>query len=75
MLNFKSLAAVGVLLSNIDIAVAQSGAWVQCESYGYQHIGWMLIVQVVVSNGLVQRLVLADTTANTRSKCIILPEG
>lgn len=34
MLNFKSLAAVAVLLSNIDIALAQSGAWVQCEFAG-----------------------------------------
>lgn len=31
MLNFKSFAAVAVLLSNIDIAQAQGGAWTQCK--------------------------------------------
>ncbi|KAK0100058.1 hypothetical protein ONS96_007996 [Cadophora gregata f. sp. sojae] len=30
MLNFKNLAAVAVLLSNIDISQAQGGAWTQC---------------------------------------------
>ncbi|KAG4416443.1 Endo-1,4-beta-xylanase F3 [Cadophora malorum] len=30
MLNFKNLAAVAVLLSNIEIAQAQGGAWTQC---------------------------------------------
>jgi len=31
MLNFKSLAAVTVLLGNIDIALGQGAAWSQCE--------------------------------------------
>lgn len=31
MLNFKNLAAVAVLLSNIDTAQAQGGAWTQCK--------------------------------------------
>jgi endo-1,4-beta-xylanase len=35
MLNFKSLAAVAILLSNIDIALGQGAVWSQCGGIGW----------------------------------------
>lgn len=65
MLDFKSLAAVAVLLSNIDLALGQGAAWSQCESFrSDRNMNSVDVVKVAVLGGLEQQLVFLDIHAS-----------